>query len=276
MATPPPPPPSQGGSPHLRRDLAESFGADAERYDRARPSYPAGLTDAVVAGIPGRSVLDVGIGTGISARPFRDAGYAVLGVEVDPKMAAVARRRGFEVEVAKFEDWDAAGRRFDAVIAGQTWHWIDPVAGAVKAAQVLRPEGRLAVFWNVGDPAPEIAAGFAEVYRRVDTGLPFTPWAVPALEGSARISAATADGIRRSGAFTEPEQWRFDWETLVTREAWLDQVPTAGGHSRLPAAKLDALLDGMAEVIDAAGGSFTMRYATVATAAVKVGAPTGR
>ena len=43
-----------------------------------------------------------------------------------------------------------------------------------------------------------------------------------------------------------------------------------------PAAKLDALLDGMAEVIDAAGGSFTMRYATVATAAVKVGAPTGR
>ena len=57
-------------------------------------------------------------------------------------MAEVARRRGLAVEVAAFEAWEPAGRRFDAVVAGQAWHWIDPDAGAAKAAEVLRPGGR--------------------------------------------------------------------------------------------------------------------------------------
>jgi SAM-dependent methyltransferase len=186
--------------PHRHREVAESFGSDAERYDRARPGYPKALADAVVAEIPGSQILDVGIGTGISARPFRDAGCTVLGVEVDPRMAEVARRRGFEVDVARFEDWDAGGRTFDAVIAGQTWHWIDPVVGAAKAAQVLRPGGRLAVFWNVGDPAPEIAAAFADVYRSIDAGLPFIPWATSAVDGYAGIltRAATTASPRTS------------------------------------------------------------------------------
>jgi hypothetical protein len=41
--------------------------------------------------------------------------------------------------VAKFEDWDPAGRQFDAVVAGAARHWVDPLAGAAKAAQLLRP-----------------------------------------------------------------------------------------------------------------------------------------
>ena len=67
-------------------------------------------------------------------------------------MADLARRNGLEVEVAAFEAWDPAGRAFDAVIAGQARHWVDPVAGAAKAAQALRPGGRLAVFWNAFQP----------------------------------------------------------------------------------------------------------------------------
>lgn len=45
-------------------------------------------------------------------------------------MAAFARDRGLPVEVAAFEAWDPAGRAFDAVIAAQSWHWVDPAAGA--------------------------------------------------------------------------------------------------------------------------------------------------
>ncbi|MBO0837835.1 MAG: SAM-dependent methyltransferase, partial [Actinobacteria bacterium] len=57
--------------PHRQRQVAESFGADAARYDRARPSYPSALVDGIVAGSPGRDVLDVGCGTGIAARQFQ-------------------------------------------------------------------------------------------------------------------------------------------------------------------------------------------------------------
>src|SRR6516165_6334275 len=115
--------------PHQHRQVAESFGSDAERYDRARPGYPGALVERIVAASPGRDVLDVGCGTGICARLFQAAGCRVLGVDPDPRMAELARQGGTEAEVAKFEDWDPAGRTFDAVIAGQAWHWVDPDAG---------------------------------------------------------------------------------------------------------------------------------------------------
>jgi SAM-dependent methyltransferase len=254
-------------NPQHHRDIAESFGAEAVRYDRTRPHYPQALADAVLAGLPGRRVLDVGIGTGISALPFLKAGAEIVGVEVDPRMAELARARQFAVEVSRFEDWEPAGRIFDAVIAGQTWHWIDPVVGAARAAGLLRPGGRLALFWNVGDPEAAIASAFADVYRSVDTGLPFTPWAAPALDGYEAISAKAVEGIRAAGPFAEPQRLRFDWHATITGEAWLDQVPTMGGHSRIPGDQLAALLDGLARAVDEHGGAFVMNYATVAITA---------
>lgn len=59
-----------------------------------------------------------------------------------------------------------AGRTFDAVIAAQSWHWVDPVAGAAKAAHVLRPGGRLAIFGHVYEPPTELAEPFAAACRR--------------------------------------------------------------------------------------------------------------
>src|ERR1700749_2517086 len=92
---------------HRLRQVAESFGVDAERYDRARPRYPDALIQRVVAASPGVA--------------FLAAGCTVLGVDPDPRMAEIARRTGVEVEIGKFEDWEAGGRSFDAVVAGQAW-----------------------------------------------------------------------------------------------------------------------------------------------------------
>jgi ubiquinone/menaquinone biosynthesis C-methylase UbiE len=40
---------------------------DPERYHRSRPRYPAAFVRDLVDEIPGRDVLDVGVGTGIVA-----------------------------------------------------------------------------------------------------------------------------------------------------------------------------------------------------------------
>ncbi|GAB7035728.1 class I SAM-dependent methyltransferase [Streptomyces platensis subsp. malvinus] len=255
--------------------MAESFGSDAARYDRARPHYPRTMVDRIVAASPGPDVLDVGCGTGIVARQFAAAGSRVLGVDVDARMADLARQRGLDVEVASFEDWDPAGRRFDAVVSGQTWHWVDPVAGAAKAAQTLRPHGLLSLFWNAGQPSPEVAEAFAEVYRRVlPDSLAARQATVPAVDGYTALCTKAADGIREAGAFTDPEQWRFDWEQPYTRDEWLDQLPTQGAFTRLPPAQLDEVLAAVGSAIDAVGGSFTMQYATVAITAKRTGAAT--
>jgi SAM-dependent methyltransferase len=260
------------GESHHARQIAESFGSQAERYERTRPRYPKTMVARILAASPGGDVLDVGIGTGISARPFEQAGCHVLGIDPDVRMAEYARRNGLEVEIATFEAWDPAGRTVDVVIAGQAWHWVDPLLGAAKAAEVLRPGGRLAVFWNVMSFPPDFAEACSAVYRRVLPEFPFLANGSPGGTASyAPLSDKAAEGIRQTGMFGETEQWEFEWDRSYTRDEWLDTVPTFGGHSQVPPATLDELLTGIGKVIDAAGASVTVGYTTVVVTATRLG-----
>jgi SAM-dependent methyltransferase len=267
----PPPPPSPL---HQARAIAESFGNDAELYDRARPGYPDALVARIVAGSPGLDVLDVGCGTGIAARQFQAAGCTVLGVEPDARMAGFARGRGLPVEVATFEAWDPDGRRFDTVTAAQSWHWVDPDAGAAKAAQVLRPGGRLAIFSHAYEPPAEVAKPFAAAFRRVVPDSPFgnlqdrRP-----LDMYQSMYAKIADKMRETGQFGEPEQWMFDWEQPYTRDQYLALLPTTGGMTRLRPDQLAEILGEVGTAIDALGGTITVPYTTLAASAARLSAP---
>lgn len=251
--------------PHLLRQVAESFGIDAERYDRSRPAYPDELIQRVIAASPGTDFLDVGCGTGIGARQYRAAGVNVLGVDVDTRMADFARQTGIEVESGKFEEWDPCGRSFDAVVAGQAWHWVDPVRGALKAVEVLRPHGLLALYWHVFEPPAEIAEPFEEVMDRV---APDGPLKTPGLELQQRNLRRAVDGINTAGGFGEPEEWRFEWQRHYTRDEWLDHLGTTGQLTVLPPEQLATVLDTVGAAIDSIGGDFTMQYVTLATAAI--------
>jgi SAM-dependent methyltransferase len=250
--------------------MAESFGVDVDRYDRARPPYPDALVERIVAGSPGPAILDVGCGTGIEARQFQAAGCVVLGVEPDARMADFARGRGLEVEVATFEAWEPAGRTFDAVVAGQSWHWVDPVAGTAKAARVLRPGGQWTAFGHVFEPPTKIAEAYAEAYRRVVPDSPFNsqPARRP-LDVYVAMYAKFADRIVESGSFTAPEQWRFDWQWDYTRDQWLELLATTGGLTQLPPDKLADVLGAVGAAIDAMGGRFTTEYVTLAASAAR-------
>ncbi|MFC6157594.1 class I SAM-dependent methyltransferase [Kribbella jiaozuonensis] len=262
---------SGAGEPHRRRDMAESFGADAELYDRARPRYPTDLIEAIAASAPGVAVLDVGCGTGIVARQFQAVGGRVLGVEVDERMAAFARATGVEVEVSAFESWEPAGRTFDVLVAGMTWHWIDPSVGAAKAAEVLGPGGRFAVFWYVLQPPPELGAAFAAVHREV---LPDSPVnsqvAASPLGAYEHFLDRAADSLTATGAFTDLERPTYPWTCHYTRDEWLDQLRTSGLAKPLAdAGKLDKMLKLTGAAIDAAGGSFTLDSTAVALTATR-------
>jgi SAM-dependent methyltransferase len=259
--------------PHLLRQVAESFGVDARRYDRARPHYPDALIQRVVSASPGIEFLDVGCGTGIGARQYKAAGCTVLGVDPDVRMAEFARATGIEVEIGKFEDWDPNGRSFDAVVAGQAWHWVDPVRGPEKAARVLRPGGLLAMYWHVFDPPSHVADAFNDVLQRVAPDAPLqnrrTDGSRPG--GAANLFQANlnraVDGIRTAGGYGEPEQWRFEWQKDYNRDEWLDHLPTTGQLTQLTPDQLTTVLETVGSAIDSIGGGFTMQYVTLAAAA---------
>lgn len=138
---------------------------------------------------------------------------------------------------------------------------------------MLRRGGRLAPFWNIPELDPTIAAAFAQVYRDVDTGLPFIPWAQPALQAYERTLTRVIGGIRATGAFADPERLRFDWQTETSKDAWLDTVPAMGGHNLIGADTFAELITRLGHVIDAHGGCLTVSYATVVIVAQKTSWP---
>jgi SAM-dependent methyltransferase len=245
---------------HEDRARAGSFGEDAGLYDRTRPRYPAAMvTDLLDGATP--DVLDVGCGTGIAAEAFAARGCRVLGVEPDARMAAVASRKGLDVEVATFESWDARGRTFGLVVSGQAWHWVDPVAGPAKAASVLVPGGRLAVFWNLGTHGPETQALLDEVYARH----------APSLLGSVALGRVRRDDedaelLRRDGSFEEPEERTYRWASRYPAAEWVAQLRTHSDHRLLPERVREALLDGVAAALAARGG-LELTYDTVVVTA---------
>jgi SAM-dependent methyltransferase len=243
---------------HSDRARAESFGADAVRYDLARPSYPRALVDELVADSPA-TVLDVGCGTGIAASLFQERGCHVLGVEPDGRMALLAQRKGLEVEIATFENWQARDRRFDLLVCAQAWHWIDPTIGAAKAASVLSKGGRLAVFWNFGHPAPDIKLAFDEVYDRLAPDL--ERYSVLLGNADRRLQTITA-ALAQTDRFAPSRLHIWSWARRYTTEEWLEHLLTHSDHKALAAARRDRLLGALGDVIDGLGGAIQITYDT--------------
>jgi hypothetical protein len=92
-----------------------------------------------------------------------------------------------------------------------------------------------------------------------------------ALDGYQVLFTKAADGIRTVGGFSDPEQWRYNWQRSSTRDEWLDQLPTSGALTRLPSDRLAEVLEGVGAAIDAMGGSFTMPSTTVVVTAARTG-----
>lgn len=126
-----------------------SFGNVAERYDRARPTYPAEAVTWAVGPEPGR-VLDLGAGTGKLTRVAVELGLDVVAVEPDPGMRAQFDRDcSLRALAGSAEEIPLPDASVDIVIVGQAYHWFDRDSALPEIARVLRPGGRFAPMWNM-------------------------------------------------------------------------------------------------------------------------------
>ena len=258
---------SQEGPRRLFEDRrrALSFGDAPELYDRTRPTYPPELIDRLVAGAP-TDVLDVGCGTGIVSGLFRRRGCQVTGVEPDGRMADFARSKGLTVEDGTLEGWDPRGRRFDLAVAGQAWHWVDPRAGAAKAYSLLRPSGRIGLFWNWARHPEEVQSAFEQVYARVAPELD----RYSIVLGRGTDDRFTVAELGLEGAdFADVAREEYRWTMTYTRQHWHDSLLTHSDHHTLDEDRRAELLAGVDQVIDSMGGSFTTTYRTVLVTAIR-------
>jgi SAM-dependent methyltransferase len=90
-------------------------------------------------------VLDIGCGTGRAAEALVARGSRVWGVEPEPEMAALARKRVQTVKVAPAEHLPFKDGWFERALMWLVIHLVDRPGAFAEAARVLAPEGRLAI-----------------------------------------------------------------------------------------------------------------------------------
>jgi SAM-dependent methyltransferase len=259
----------------LAQERSRLFDQQAEAYDRFRPTYPDAVIDELLGPVPaGLDVLDVGCGTGIASRQIAQRGAKVLGVELGPRMAEIARGHGVEVEIAAFEGWDAAGRTFDRVTSAQAWHWLDLPIATAKAASVLRPGGKLCLIWNAGRQPDDLADALEGVYESV---VPpgghrlFRGYAADRPSDSKTGLDSEIDAVSAVPDFGAPTEKWFPWTRVYQRDEWLDQLVSRSDHAALESAVRDRLFEAIGAAIDDQGGSFMMNFETVLITATRLG-----
>lgn len=210
------------------------FDATADRYDAARPEYPAELFDDLVAlaGLtPGDRLLEVGCATGKATRPLLARGFDVTCVEPGPALAARARALGLQVHNVRFEELDTR-ERYDLVFAATAWHWLDPEVRYRKAHALLRPGGHLAFWAALHAFPPGFDPFFTEiqaVYDEIGETYP-GPWPPPEPEPE------TAE-IEASGLFGDVQVRRYVWELRYTAEEYIALLETFSGHISMTSAQ---------------------------------------
>ena len=97
-------------------------------------------------GAPGRSLLDVGGGTGNYAEALRAEDWEVVVVDRAPEMLEHAAGKGLETMLGDAEELPFADASFDAAMLVSMLHHVDrPTVALAEARRVLRHGGRLAL-----------------------------------------------------------------------------------------------------------------------------------
>ncbi|HWS52110.1 MAG TPA: class I SAM-dependent methyltransferase [Microbacterium sp.] len=240
---------------------ATSFGAEAGNYEAGRPDYPfeavAWMLESLPAGA--RRIADVGAGTGKLTRTLLAAPDAeIVAIDPDPAMLAALREEspGVPTFVGTAERLPLPDSSVDAVVLGQAWHWVDPVAGSAEIGRVLRPGGVLGLIWNVRDERVEWVRRLTEI-----------------MHGSAAEDLISGDGPMVAEPFGPLRNRTWQWSRPMTRSmlhsmaASRSYVITASDQEKARIRRdLDSLFD---ELGLGAGDEIQLSYVTHAFRAVR-------
>lgn len=139
------------GNPHQISKSAACHDAYAGDYDsqvHASGCYVAevlfGLSFEYLQ--PGQRLLDLGIGSGLSANLFAKAGLQVCGMDFSPAMLELCRAKGFAVELKRHDlgqsPWPYRADEFDHLVCCGVLHFLPDLEVVFReACRVLKAGG---------------------------------------------------------------------------------------------------------------------------------------
>jgi SAM-dependent methyltransferase len=147
---------------------AVGFARAAAAYEHGRATFPAEAVEAILAATgaaPGRTLLELGAGTGKLTRSLTGSGARVIALEPVGEMRALLTETAPAAEplAGVAEAIPLPDASVDGVVAAQAYHWFEPVTATAEVARVLRPGGAVALVWNRRDESVAWMRDFTEI-----------------------------------------------------------------------------------------------------------------
>jgi ubiquinone/menaquinone biosynthesis C-methylase UbiE len=234
-------------------DIAIDFGRTSADYRAYRAGFPPQTfvkLEEYGIGLPDQTIVDLGTGTGTIACQLAAKGAHVTAVDVSAKQLdearAIAGRAGLDVTFleARAEKTGLAGGGFDAVIAGQCWHWFDRDAAAAEARRLLKSGGALVIMHFDWIPLPGNVVELTEAL--IQKANP--AWT---MGGGSGVHPRSFADLAKAG-YKDLESFSFDVAVPYTHQAWRGRVrASAGVAASLPyedVVKFDRTLAGTLKV----------------------------
>jgi SAM-dependent methyltransferase len=177
----------------------------------ARPAYRVILDDC--GPWSGKTVLDVGCGSGEFASLVAAAGARVTGIDAAPELVEIAEYRVPDgvFRVGDMAELPYADASFDAVTAVDSLRYAaEPLSALAEAARVVRPGGRvLVLIWGTADEcdaAPYLEAVAAKLPPAPEAPGPFAlsgPGDLEALFGQAGLAVGNRRVVECSWFYSD-------------------------------------------------------------------------
>jgi SAM-dependent methyltransferase len=155
-------------------DSTQRFSDRVGDYVKYRPPYPAALLPYLTTSIhfdASGVVADIGSGTGISTELFLRNGNRVYAVEPNEAMRMKAEEllAGYPGFVSINGTAEATGlppASIDLIVAGQAFHWFDPVKARQEFVRIARPGAFAALVWNERLVLTDFEKGYEDLILR--------------------------------------------------------------------------------------------------------------
>ncbi|BBD57706.1 type 12 methyltransferase [Nostoc sp. HK-01] len=238
----------------------------AEAYNKARPRYPQNFIEQVIKAAqlsPDAKILEVGCGPGTATTSFAQLGYSMLCLEPNPDFFELAKQNcqlypNVEIQNSSFEEWNLQPEQFDAVLAASSFHWIPAEVGYPKAANTLKDNGHLLLFWNKElQPSYAVYQRLSEVYQKHAPSLDrYESW-----ETQQEIFKGFGSIVIDSGKFKDIQFGEVTSDVVYSTDEYLALLNTYSPYIQLDADTKKTLFAELTQLINNDfGGSLQLSY----------------
>jgi SAM-dependent methyltransferase len=238
----------------LQHPDSRSFELVAGLYERVRPEYPAEAIAWLTEQLDlreGRTVLDLGAGTGKLTRALMATGAHVIAIEPGDAMRAELVRAVPQAEALRgaAEDIPLPDSSVDAITVGQAFHWFRHDEALPELHRVLRAGGGVGLLWNSRDQDSELQHVVNDL---IATLVP--PKRALAFGSSGRLA--------ESELFGRMEERRFSFVQELDADALVDRIASISFVAAAPEGERKRVERGLRELVAANGGVVAFPYVT--------------